>query len=215
MELDPADPIDAIALAWATERPGTPVDSIGIVTRLWQAAKLLGEDRRRTLARAGADTAVLDLLSVLRRSGSPYRLSTRELADATLVSAGAISQRVARAERDGLVTRVTRADGSRRVDVGLTAAGHALVGGWSTACWAARPTWCPAWTRTSSASWWDCCACSWTGCSANWGSGGPARSAIRADPPAAEMPCGGMPFAVRACQRRPIGVRFRRVAMLP
>ncbi|MBF6064449.1 MarR family transcriptional regulator [Nocardia terpenica] len=127
MELDPADPIDAIALAWAAERPGTPVDSIGIVTRLWQAAKLLGEDRRRTLARAGADTAVLDLLSVLRRSGPPYRLSTRELADATLVSAGAISQRVARAERDGLVTRVTRADGSRRVDVGLTAAGHALV----------------------------------------------------------------------------------------
>ncbi|AXB47884.1 MarR family winged helix-turn-helix transcriptional regulator [Amycolatopsis albispora] len=127
MALDPNDPVDAIALAWTTERPGTNVASIGIVTRIWHAAKLLGEDRTRTLAAAGADAAILDLLSVLRRSGEPYRLTTRELADATLVSAGAISQRVARAERDGLVTRTTRADGSRKVDVELTAAGHALV----------------------------------------------------------------------------------------
>lgn len=125
--LDPQDPVDAIALAWANERPGTAVGSIGIVTRIWHAAKLLGEDRRRTLAAAGADPAVLDLLSVLRRSGAPYRLTTRELAQATMVTAGAISQRIARAERDGLVMRTARADASRKVDVELTAAGHALV----------------------------------------------------------------------------------------
>lgn len=129
MSLDPDDPVDAIALAWAEERPGTEVRSIGIVTRIWHAAKILGEDRRRTLAAAGADSAVLDLLSVLRRGGAPYRLTTRELADATMVTAGAISQRVARAEREGLVIRTARADGSRKVDVELTAAGHALVEG--------------------------------------------------------------------------------------
>ncbi|MBN6037630.1 MarR family winged helix-turn-helix transcriptional regulator [Amycolatopsis sp. 195334CR] len=127
MALDPNDPVDAIALAWTVERPGTQVDSIGVVTRIWHAAKLLGEDRTRTLAAAGADAAILDLLSVLRRSGPPYRLTTRELTELTLVSAGAISQRVARAERDGLVTRTTRADGSRKVDVALTPAGHAMV----------------------------------------------------------------------------------------
>ncbi|WP_280269850.1 MarR family winged helix-turn-helix transcriptional regulator [Nocardia wallacei] len=127
MDLDANDPVDAIALAWARERPGTKVDSIGIVTRIWHAAKLLGEERRRTLARAGADAATLDLLSVLRRSGPPYRLTTRELAEATLLTAGAISQRVNRAVREGLVTRTTRTDGSRRVDVELTPAGHELV----------------------------------------------------------------------------------------
>lgn len=127
MNLDPDDPVDAIALAWATERPGTDVTSIGIVTRIWHAAKLLGEERRRTLAHAGADSAVLDLLSMLRRSGAPYRRTTRDLAAATLVSAGAISQRVARAERDGLVTRTVRTDGSRKVDVELTTTGHAMV----------------------------------------------------------------------------------------
>lgn len=123
------DPVDAVALGWLRERPGTPVEGIGIVTRVWQCAKLLGEDRRRVLADAGADPATLDLLSVLRRSGSPYRLTTRQLADRTLVSAGAISQRVTRAERSGLVTRANAAEGSRTVTVSLTSAGHQLVEG--------------------------------------------------------------------------------------
>jgi len=124
--LNEDDPVDAIAAAWLRERPGTPVQGIGIVTRVWQCAKLLGEDRRRVLAAAGADSATLDLLSVLRRSGPPYRLTTRELTDRTLVSAGAISQRVARAESEGLVSR-TGAQGSRAVVVTLTPAGHDLV----------------------------------------------------------------------------------------
>lgn len=123
---DENDRVDAVALAWLRERPGTPVDGIGIVTRVWHAAKLLGEDRRRVLAAAGADAATLDLLSVLRRSGSPYRLSTRELTDRSQVTAGAISQRIARAEREGLVQRASQ-DGSRAVLVTLAPAGHELV----------------------------------------------------------------------------------------
>ncbi|MFC4563605.1 MarR family winged helix-turn-helix transcriptional regulator [Nocardiopsis mangrovi] len=125
--LDPDDPIDAVSLAWLRERPGTPVTSIGIATRIRHAAKLLGEERRRVLAAAGADPATLDLLGALRRSGPPYRLTTRDLAERTLVTPGAISQRIARAERDGLVERSPRGDGSRAVDVALTPAGHDTV----------------------------------------------------------------------------------------
>lgn len=122
----PDDPVDAIALAWLRERPGTPVEGIGVVTRIWRLAKLFGEDRRRVLAAEGADPATLDLLSVLRRSGSPYTLTTREIAERTQVTAGAISQRLARAERQGLVTRRGET-GTRRVNVTLTEDGHALV----------------------------------------------------------------------------------------
>ncbi|MGC0366099.1 DNA-binding MarR family transcriptional regulator [Rhodococcus sp. 27YEA15] len=125
-EYDPADAVDAISLAWLRERPNTPVAGIGIVTRLWMCAKLLGEDRRRVLAGAGADTATLDLLSVLRRSGTPYRLTTREISERTGVTAGAISQRLAKAEGAGLVER-SSVSGSRMVNVALTATGHALV----------------------------------------------------------------------------------------
>ncbi|KNB50254.1 MarR family winged helix-turn-helix transcriptional regulator [Streptomyces caatingaensis] len=121
------DPVDAIADAWHRERPPTPVSSIGIVTRLWQLAKLFGDDRRHLLAEAGVDSATLDLLSALRRSGPPYTLSTRELAERSLVTAGAISQRVARAERENLVTRRPAPGRRRTVLVELTGAGHELV----------------------------------------------------------------------------------------
>jgi len=126
-EWDENDPVDATALAWLRERPGTPVAGIGIVTRIWRLAKLMGEDRRRTLAAAEADAATLDLLSVLRRAGAPYRLTTRELAERTRVTAGAISQRVARAEQSGLVERARTSASPRGVTVTLTPDGHELV----------------------------------------------------------------------------------------
>jgi DNA-binding MarR family transcriptional regulator len=122
-----AYPAAEIARAWQRERPGIPTESIGIVTPLWRLAKLFADDRRKLLTELGVDPATLDLLSVLRRSGPPYEVNTRELARRTLVTAGAISQRVGRAEAAGLVRRRTERDGSRAVVVSLTKAGHDLV----------------------------------------------------------------------------------------
>jgi DNA-binding MarR family transcriptional regulator len=119
-------PAAEIAADWQRERPGLPVSSIEIVTPIWRLAKLLADDRRRVLQACGVDPATLDLVSVLRRAGPPYRLTTREIARRALVTAGAVSQRVSRAEREGLVERARAADGSRSVTVTLTAAGHAL-----------------------------------------------------------------------------------------
>src|SRR5689334_22093409 len=97
------DSVDLIQRAWERERPGTPAASIGVITRIWRIGKLLADERRRTLARLGIDAATLDLLSTLRRAGAPYRMTPAELKEACLVSAGAISQRVARAEAAELV----------------------------------------------------------------------------------------------------------------
>ncbi|MGW5354000.1 MarR family winged helix-turn-helix transcriptional regulator [Streptomyces sp. NPDC004031] len=115
-----------IAAAWRRERPTAPTDSIEIVTPLWWLAKLFADDRARVLRAAGIDAATLDLLSVIRRAGPPYALGTREIARRTLVTAGAVSQRVARAEREGLVRRTPGA-GPRAVEVALTPAGHDLI----------------------------------------------------------------------------------------
>jgi len=120
-------PAAEIAAAWRRERPGTPTGSIEIVTPIWRLAKLFADDRSRVLREARIDAATLDLLSVIRRSGRPYMLSTREIASRTLVTAGAISQRVARAERAGFVRRTPGRTGRRTVLVELTAEGHALI----------------------------------------------------------------------------------------
>ncbi|WP_182451276.1 MarR family winged helix-turn-helix transcriptional regulator [Streptacidiphilus sp. P02-A3a] len=123
----PADRAEEIARAWQREQPGLPVDSIGILTRIHHAAKLLADERRRVLARVGMDAATLDLLSTLRRSGAPYRLSTRELAARCLITPGAVTQRVDRARQDGLVRRLAADPGTRTVQVELTAEGHHAV----------------------------------------------------------------------------------------
>jgi DNA-binding MarR family transcriptional regulator len=127
--LDAATAVAAkdIAAAWRRELPGVPTASIEVITPLWRAAKALADDRRRTLRRLDVEPATLDLLSTLRRAGAPYELTTRQITERALVTAGAISQRIARAERNGLVTR-TPSDTSRRaVTVALTPAGHELI----------------------------------------------------------------------------------------
>jgi DNA-binding MarR family transcriptional regulator len=124
---DGVDGVDGIQQAWERERPGTPAGSIGVITRIWRIGKLLADERRRTLARLGVDAATLDLLSTLRRAGRPCRLTAGSIAELSLVSAGAISQRVARAEREGLVRRERSPADGRLSYVTLTAQGHALI----------------------------------------------------------------------------------------
>lgn len=116
-----------IAQGWARELPGAEVESILVITTLWRTSKRLADERSRTMRRLGIDYATLDLLSTLRRAGPPYRLTTQTLARRCLVSAGAISQRLARAEGEGLVTREPAGLGGKSVAVTLTAAGHDTV----------------------------------------------------------------------------------------
>ncbi|WP_232668053.1 MarR family winged helix-turn-helix transcriptional regulator [Pseudonocardia sp. TRM90224] len=117
---------DEITSAWARERPGMPVDAMATVTRVWQLAKVFGDQRRRIIAAGGADQATLDLLSVLRRAGPPYELAPGDIARRAMVTAGAISQRLTRAEQAGLVER-DRIPGARHGVVRLLPAGHDLV----------------------------------------------------------------------------------------
>src|SRR5258708_25189150 len=109
---EPVDHAEEISQAWQREKPGLPLDSIGILTRIRHASKLLADERRRALATVGMDAATLDLLSTLRRSGAPYRLSTRELAARCLVTAGAIPQRGDRAQGNGLVRQLAPETGT-------------------------------------------------------------------------------------------------------
>ncbi|MDA3631109.1 MarR family transcriptional regulator [Saccharopolyspora sp. WRP15-2] len=122
-----ADAVDGIVEQWARERPDMPVDSIGVIARILRIAKLIIDERRRALAELGIDSATLDLLATLRRAGAPYRLSPADIAEKCLVSGGAITQRVTRAEDAGLVRTQRSASGKRTVAVELTGHGHQVI----------------------------------------------------------------------------------------
>ncbi len=121
------DDVDSIQRGWEQERPDLEVDSIAIITRIWRIARRLEQHRQRLLAELDTDASTLDLLATLRRSGSPYQLTPNEIAARTLLTSGGVSQRLAKAEDAGLITREVSPADRRSVVVSMTPAGLSLI----------------------------------------------------------------------------------------
>lgn len=122
-----ADHVEAILEQWARERPDLDHSPVAVVGRLSAAARLVDVRLRENFARHDLDGAGYDVLATLRRSGPPYRLTPGELMRTAMVTSGAITQRLDRLERRGLVTRRAADDDGRSVHVTLTPAGRDLV----------------------------------------------------------------------------------------
>ena len=123
MSEEQPDAVDRIAEQWARERPDLDVGPMLVVGRLHRAADLLDQELRTVFARAGLGNGDFDVLASLRRAGAPYKLTPTELAGTTMVTSGAVTKRVDRLVKDGLVERsVSETDGRGRV-IALTAKG--------------------------------------------------------------------------------------------
>ncbi|MDG4788180.1 MarR family transcriptional regulator [Micromonospora sp. WMMD1102] len=121
------DHVARIQRAWARERPDLDVRPQGVIGRLHRLAGHLGEQLRVVYRRYGLGEGEFDVLATLRRAGEPFERTPGELAAHTMVTTGAMTKRIDRLERDGLVTRRPSAvDGRGRV-VALTDAGRKLI----------------------------------------------------------------------------------------
>ncbi len=120
------DAVDAIAEQWSRERPDLDVAPMLVIGRLHRAAELLDQRLRDVFARAGLGSGDFDVLAALRRSGEPYALSPGELGASTMVTSGAVTKRVDRLERLGLVERRVADGDARGRLVTLTPAGRRL-----------------------------------------------------------------------------------------
>ena len=120
------DAVDALLEQWSRERPdldSSPVDVIGRVSRL---SRLIDRHLGDNFARHGIEAWMYDVLATLRRSGEPYELTAGDLVRQSMVTTGAITNRVDRLEQRGLVTRAPGRD-RRTVVIRLTRQGHDLV----------------------------------------------------------------------------------------
>ena len=121
------DHVDEVLEQWKRERPeldSTPVAVVGRLSRLSRAL----EDRLEPVYREhGLDGGLFDVLATLRRQGSPYRLSPRELADASMLTSSGTTKRLDRLEGAGLITRKPDPDDRRGVLIELTPAGRKLI----------------------------------------------------------------------------------------
>src|SRR6266540_791247 len=87
----------------------------------------LTEQLRIVYRRYGLGEGEFDVLAALRRAGEPFERAPGELAVFTMVTTGAMTKRIDRLERDGLVTRRPSTSNGRGRVVALTSAGRELI----------------------------------------------------------------------------------------
>ncbi|MEV0245779.1 MarR family transcriptional regulator [Nocardia sp. NPDC050712] len=129
MDRTPAelDDIDRIERQWRRERvdlDSSPIQVVGRISRLhWALEERLG----RVFAEYELSRGEFDVLATLRRSGEPFELSAGDLRGSTMVTSGAVTKRVDRLERAGLVHRRAAEDDARGRLIQLTDRGRALI----------------------------------------------------------------------------------------
>jgi DNA-binding MarR family transcriptional regulator len=122
-----ADEVDRLVEAWRRERPDLDVDPMRVLSRVTRLARHLDLARRQAFAAHGLETWEFDVLSALRRSGTPYELSPGRLIRETMVTSGTMTNRVDRLTAKGLVARQRDPGDRRGVLVRLTDEGRQRV----------------------------------------------------------------------------------------
>ncbi len=121
------DSVDRLLEQWRTERPDIDPAPMGIVGRISRASRLLERALREHFATHDLQRYEFDILATLRRAGHPFRLTPGALIETSMVTSGAITNRIDRLAARGLVTRETDPDNRRSVLITLTARGRELV----------------------------------------------------------------------------------------
>ncbi|MEO1145635.1 MAG: MarR family transcriptional regulator [Cyanobacteria bacterium J06638_22] len=117
------DQIDKILTQWQHEAPQLDVSSLAVVGRILQLARLLEKHREALLADFDLNLWSFDMLATLRRQGPPYQLKPTDLYGLLMLSSGAMTNRIDRLEKEGLVTRLRQPSDRRGIIVQLTEQG--------------------------------------------------------------------------------------------
>ena len=123
------DEVDQLVEAWQRERPGLDLQPMEVLSRVSRLGHHLDRARRQAFADHDIEVWEFDVLTALRRAGTPYQLSPGRLLKETLVTSGTMTNRVDRLEARSLVRRLPDPSDRRGVLVRLTAAGRTTVDG--------------------------------------------------------------------------------------
>jgi len=119
--------VDRVLGQWAKVRPELDTSPVAVVARLGRAAAYVSAGIDGRLEEFGLSRAAWDVLASLHRAGPPHRLSPTQLYVALMRSSGAMTHRLHRLERQGLIRRVPDPSDARGMPVELTRKGVLLV----------------------------------------------------------------------------------------
>jgi DNA-binding MarR family transcriptional regulator len=122
-----ADSVDRIVQAWADRDPGLDTSPLEVVGRLLLCAAHLERAIVAALQPLGLSFGDFDVVNTLRRRGDDQGTNPSDLVRASLITSGAMTSRLDRLERAGLIQRSPDPGDRRGVLVQLTEQGERLA----------------------------------------------------------------------------------------
>jgi DNA-binding MarR family transcriptional regulator len=121
------DHVDRMVQAWAQRAPGLDISPLEVVGRLLRCADHLERTITDALHPLGLSFGDFDVLNTLRRRGDPNGTNPKLLTASALITSGAMTSRLDRLERAGMITRHPDPSDRRAIRVRLTPKGETLA----------------------------------------------------------------------------------------
>jgi DNA-binding MarR family transcriptional regulator len=121
------DHVDRVRAQWRATRPELDTSPVAIVARIGRIAAYFDQSTDALMGERGLARSSWDVLASLRRAGPPYELSPTKLYRGLMRTSGAMTNRLHRLERAGLIERRPDPGDGRGRLVRLTARGRNLV----------------------------------------------------------------------------------------
>jgi DNA-binding MarR family transcriptional regulator len=122
-----SDMLDRFMAEWSAQRPDLDFDYLATIGRILRVSAHLREDMDSWLAPFGLTWEMFDLLASLQRSGDKTGLRPTDLYEACMLSSGAMTNRVDRAEKLDYAVRQPDPDDGRATRIALTKRGRVLT----------------------------------------------------------------------------------------
>ena len=126
-KIEAHDAIDRFREEWTRERPDLDFAYLATLGRILRLSAHLRDAMDEWLAPFGVTWEMFDLLASLQRSGAESGLRPTDLYEACMLSSGATTNRIDRAEKLNLATRRPDAEDGRSTRIALTRRGTTLA----------------------------------------------------------------------------------------
>jgi DNA-binding MarR family transcriptional regulator len=121
------DALDLVLEQWAGARPDLDASPMGVLGRLSRVTRIAERELKALFAEFGLARGEFDVLATLRRAGTPGGMTAGALARSSMVTSGAVTNRLDRLVAKGYVTRDVDPANRRTVVVALTPEGRELI----------------------------------------------------------------------------------------
>ncbi|WP_243710731.1 MarR family transcriptional regulator [Actinomadura sp. KC216] len=121
------DAVDRIVEQWGRARPDLDASPMRVLGRLSRVTRIVERELKALFAEFGLERGEFDVLATLRRGGTPGGMTAGMLARSSMVTSGAVTNRLDRLVAKGYITRDIDPANRRSVIVDLTPEGRELI----------------------------------------------------------------------------------------